>query len=54
MSANVAVAAAVAAAAAAATVVAAFVFVFSVSQDSIRFFFVVVDFLFAYGASFRK
>lgn len=53
MSANVAVAAAVAAAAAAATVVAAFVFVFSVSQDSILFF-VVVDFLFAYGASFRK
>lgn len=49
MSANVAVAAAVAAAAAA----AAFVFVFSVSQDSIHFF-VVVDFLFAYGASFRK
>lgn len=42
MSTNVAVAAAVAAAAAAATVVAAFVFVFSVSQDSIRFFLLLL------------
>lgn len=44
MSANVAVAAAVAAAAAAATVAVAFVFVFSVSQDSIRFFLLLLTF----------